>query len=99
MAALTVVTVDPDVPGWGHQQITAVTRQHRGHRLGLLVKAAMLEWLAETEPRLERIETYNAGSNQYMIAINEALGYAASGQFRSAELPVAALAGAALAGA
>jgi hypothetical protein len=29
-----------------------------------------------------------------MIAINEALGYAASGQFRSAELPVAALAGA-----
>ena len=94
MAALTVVTVDPDVPGWGHQQITAVTRQHRGHRLGLLVKAAMLDWLAETEPRLERIETWNAGSNQYMIAINEALGYAASGEFRSAELPVAALAGA-----
>ncbi len=61
MAALTVVTVDPDVPGWGHQQITAVTRPHRGHRLGLLVKTAMLDWLAETEPRLEHIETWNAG--------------------------------------
>ncbi len=94
MAALTVLTVDPDVPGWGHQQITAVTRAHRGHRLGLLVKAAMLDWLAETEPRLEHIETWNAGANQHMIAINEALGYAANGEFRSATLPVAALTGA-----
>lgn len=94
MAALTVVTVDPGVPGWGHQQITAVTRAHRGHRLGLLVKTAMLDWLAEAEPSLTHIQTWNAGSNQHMIAINEALGYAASGQFRSAELPVAALAGA-----
>ena len=92
MAALTVVTVDPDVPDWGHQQVTAVTRVHRGHRLGLLVKTAMLGWLAETEPRLEHIETWNAGSNQHMIAINESLGYAASGQFRSAELQVASLA-------
>jgi GNAT superfamily N-acetyltransferase len=92
MAALTVVTVDPDVPDWGHQQVTAVTRAHRGHRLGLLVKTAMLGWLAETEPRLEHIETYNAGANQHMIAINESLGYTARGHFRSAELRVASLA-------
>jgi hypothetical protein len=98
MAALTVVTVDPDVPDWGHQQITAVTKAHRGHRLGLLVKTAMLGWLAETEPRLEHIDTWNAGSNQHMIAINESLGYAASGQFRSAELRVASLSGTALRG-
>jgi GNAT superfamily N-acetyltransferase/RimJ/RimL family protein N-acetyltransferase len=90
MAALTVVTVDPDVPDWGHQQITAVTRAHRGYRLGLLVKTAMLGWLAETEPRLAHIETWNAGANEHMIAINESLGYAASGEFRSAELAVAA---------
>ena len=94
MAALTRVAIDPAYPAWGYQGITAVTRPHRGHRLGLLTKAAMLKWLMEAEPRLERIETWNAGSNQYMIAINEALGYAASGQFRSAELPVAALAAA-----
>jgi len=90
MAALTVVSVDPDVPAWGHQLITAVTRAHRGHRLGLLTKVAMLDWLAAAEPRLEHIETWNAGSNQHMIAINESLGYAARGQFRSAELPVTA---------
>jgi RimJ/RimL family protein N-acetyltransferase len=89
MAALTAVGVDPDVPDWGHQQITAVTRPHRGHRLGVLVKAAMLDWLAETEPQLEHIATWNAGSNQHMIAINESLGYTVRGQFRSAELQVA----------
>lgn len=86
MAALTVVAVDHEVPDWGHQMITAVTRRHRGHRLGLLVKTAMLDWLAENEPRLEHIETWNAGANQHMIAINESLGYTARGEFRSAEL-------------
>ena len=52
-----------------------MTRSHRGHRLGLLVKTAMLEWLAEAEPTLERIVTGNAATNEYMIAVNETLGY------------------------
>jgi RimJ/RimL family protein N-acetyltransferase len=75
MAALTQLQVDPDRPEWGHQGLTAVTRPHRGHRLGLLVKAAMLDWLAADEPKLAQVETGNASSNQHMIAVNEALGY------------------------
>ena len=75
MAAVTSVERDQDFPEWGHQQITAVIRKHRGHRLGLLVKAAMLDWLAVAEPGIERILTYNAAANQHMIAINEQLGY------------------------
>jgi RimJ/RimL family protein N-acetyltransferase len=75
LAALTQLEVDPDSPEWGHQGMTAVSRPHRGHRLGLLVKAAMLEWLADAEPQLERVETGNADANEHMIAINEALGY------------------------
>ena len=75
MAGLTQVFVDPGFPEWGHQGVTAVIRQHRGHRLGLLIKAAMLEWLATEEPKLERIATDNAAVNKYMIAVNEALGY------------------------
>jgi GNAT superfamily N-acetyltransferase len=75
MAAITQVFVSPEHPDWGQQGLTAVTRPHRGHRLGLLVKAEMMRWLAEAEPKLERIETGNADSNQHMIAINEALGY------------------------
>jgi GNAT superfamily N-acetyltransferase/RimJ/RimL family protein N-acetyltransferase len=75
MAAVTAVEPDQDNPEWGHQQLTAVIRKHRGHRLGLLVKTAMLDWLATAEPRLERIVTGNAAVNQHMIAINAALGY------------------------
>jgi GNAT superfamily N-acetyltransferase len=75
MAGLTQVFVDPEFPEWGHQGVTAVTRPHRGHRLGLLIKAAMLEWLATEEPKLERIATDNAATNEYMIAVNETLGY------------------------
>jgi GNAT superfamily N-acetyltransferase len=74
-AAVTEVAVDPADPGWGHQMLTGVTRAHRGHRLGLLVKIAMVEWLKAAEPQLERIQTWNAESNRYMIAVNEALGY------------------------
>jgi len=79
-AALTEVGVDPADPGWGHQMLTGVTREHRGHRLGLLVKTAMVEWLRAAEPQLERIQTWNAESNRYMIAVNEALGYTILGQ-------------------
>jgi GNAT superfamily N-acetyltransferase len=75
MAAVTRVTVDPEIPQWGRQLITAVTRQHRGHRLGLLVKAAMLDRLAAAEPAMARMVTWNAAANRHMIAINEALGY------------------------
>jgi GNAT superfamily N-acetyltransferase/RimJ/RimL family protein N-acetyltransferase len=75
MAAITDVETSPETPGWGQQLLTAVVRKHRGHRLGLLVKTAMLDWLAEAEPGLERIVTGNATTNRYMIAINSELGY------------------------
>jgi GNAT superfamily N-acetyltransferase len=80
LAALTEVMVDPADPGWGHQMVTAVIRKHRGHRLGLLVKIAMVDLLATEEPRVARIATWNTESNQHMIAINEALGYTILGQ-------------------
>ena len=90
MAAVTAVEADPDNPEWGHQLLTAVTRPHRGHRLGLLVKTAMLDWLAAAEPQLERIVTGNAAVNQHMIAINEQLGYELlEPPTQSYELPVA----------
>ena len=80
LAGLTEVAVDPADPGWAHQMLTGVTRAHRGHRLGLLVKVAMAEWLKAAEPQLERLQTWNAQSNQYMIAVNEALGYTILGR-------------------
>ncbi len=89
LAALTQVCVDPAVPEWGFQELTAVARPHRGHRLGLLVKLAMLDLLAAREPQVTHIDTGNADGNQHMIAINEQLGFREQGRWLSWELDVA----------
>jgi GNAT superfamily N-acetyltransferase len=75
MTAYSGVLINPEEPQWAFQQLTAVVRDHRGHRLGLLAKTAMLELLAAEEPQLEYILTGNAPTNSYMIAVNEQLGY------------------------
>jgi GNAT superfamily N-acetyltransferase len=88
-AALTQVFIDPDVTGWGYQGLTAVTREHRGHRLGLLLKVDMLEWLAEAEPERSQIVTSNSADNEHMIAVNEKLAHRVTDRFHSFEIDVA----------
>ena len=78
-AALSQLLTDPHAPGWGYQLMTAVTAPHRGHRLGLLVKAATHQWLVDTEPGVRRVVTSNSETNRHMIAINDALGYRPAG--------------------
>ena len=89
LVAITELHVDPQTPDWGHQELTVVARAHRGHRLGLLVKVAMLELLADHEPQLERIIIGNADVNEYMIAINTELGYQVLDHWLSWELTAA----------
>jgi GNAT superfamily N-acetyltransferase len=88
LAGMTQLGVDPLVPDCGFQELTVVARSHRGHRLGMLVKVAMLELLADHEPLLERIFTGNADANDHMIAINTELGFGVLGQWLSWELTV-----------
>jgi GNAT superfamily N-acetyltransferase len=57
------------------QQITLVLPEHRGHRLGLLVKLANLVRTWAAEPALSTIDTWNAQENTHMIAVNEAMGF------------------------
>jgi GNAT superfamily N-acetyltransferase/RimJ/RimL family protein N-acetyltransferase len=90
LAGLTQLGVDPAEPAWGFQELTAVARPHRGHRLGLLLKVAMLELLAEHEPQLTRIITGNADGNKHMIAINAELGFGVLDRWLSWEIAVAA---------
>ena len=71
----TVVAVESERPWWGWQYDTTVVPAHRGHRLGLLLKIAMVRWLAEEEPQLCTLDTWNATSNSYMVHVNEVLGY------------------------
>ncbi|WP_168929529.1 GNAT family N-acetyltransferase [Nocardioides sp. GY 10113] len=80
LAGQSVVAVEIDHPERGHQHDTSVVRSHRGHRLGLLLKAEMLRWLREEEPDLATIDTWNAESNDHMIGVNELLGYRVMGR-------------------
>ncbi len=89
MAGMTQLGVDPAYPSWGFQELTVVARPHRGHRLGLGVKVAMLDLLAEREPQLTSIITGNSDDNKHMIAINEALGFAVLDRWLFFEVEVA----------
>jgi GNAT superfamily N-acetyltransferase len=75
LAGHTVVAVEEERPWIGAQHDTSVLRAHRGHRLGLLLKAEMNLWLADVEPALRTVDTWNAESNDHMIAVNELLAY------------------------
>lgn len=61
------------VSQWG----TLVRADHRGRRLGLAVKVAGLQTLAEAHPGCTQVHTTNAEVNAQMIGINEALGFRA----------------------
>ena len=85
----TVVITHPLQPDVAGQGDTAVARHHRGHRLGLLLKIDMMRWLAQVEPQLKIIETWNNVDNKFMINVNEALGYRLSRIFNMYELKLA----------
>jgi GNAT superfamily N-acetyltransferase len=80
LAGHTVVVVDGERPELGEQHDTSVVRSHRGHRLGLLLKADMNLWLREVQPQIAEISTWNAESNDHMIGVNEAIGYRIMGR-------------------
>jgi GNAT superfamily N-acetyltransferase len=74
-AGYTGVGVDAERPWYATQYITSVRAEHRGHRLGVLLKIAMLRLLRDREPALRTVSTWNSPDNAHMIAVNETLGY------------------------
>ncbi|MHC6592193.1 GNAT family N-acetyltransferase [Arthrobacter sp. C152] len=79
LVAYTVLAWRPQVPGTLIQQDTLVAAAHRGHRLGMLVKAANLRRAQEKWPLARSVLTWNASENQHMLAINTALGFRPAG--------------------
>lgn len=88
LAGQSVVVVEGDRPQVAHQHDTSVVRAHRGHRLGVLLKTEMLRWLAEEQPQVETVDTWNAESNDHMIAVNRALGYEVIGRALAWQRPL-----------
>jgi GNAT superfamily N-acetyltransferase len=57
------------------QHDTLVTRPHRGHGLGMLMKLDNLLRLRAARPELVRVVTWNAEENRHMLDVNEASGF------------------------
>jgi len=57
------------------QQDTLVLREHRGHRLGWLLKVATTDLLLSERPGHPAVFTFNAEENRPMLDVNEALGF------------------------
>ncbi|MFY1689521.1 GNAT family N-acetyltransferase [Plantactinospora sp. WMMB782] len=77
LVAWTGIGMNVECDWHAFQQITLVEPAHRGHRLGTLIKVDNLRHIREYEPALRFVDTYNAAVNEYMISINEAVGFRA----------------------
>jgi GNAT superfamily N-acetyltransferase len=75
MVAWTVIAGDNDNPTHAWQNITIVDPDHRGHRLGMIVKLENLRYTLGLRPELAGIDTFNASANRHMLAINETMGF------------------------
>ena len=88
-AGFTEVTYDPKVPHLIWQQGTGVVAKHRGHKLGLWMKAVMLERILREWTEAKYVRTGNANENQWMLAINTQLGFRHAWSNTMWQLPVA----------
>jgi GNAT superfamily N-acetyltransferase len=91
IAGFTEVVVPGTAPARAAQYDTAVVPEHRGNRLGILVKAEMLQWLRAERPDIREIETDNADDNSHMLAVNEELGFRRLREYREYQADVADL--------
>ncbi|HLL69349.1 MAG TPA: GNAT family N-acetyltransferase [Micromonosporaceae bacterium] len=75
LVALTSLFVFDGVPQHADQMITLVDPDHRGHRLGMMIKIENLRYTVAEQPAVRTVDTWNATTNNFMISINEAMGF------------------------
>lgn len=71
----TVLERRAEKPDTVYQEDTLVLSAHRGHRLGMWLKAANLLAVSDAWPDARQIYTWNAEENRHMLAVNVELGF------------------------
>jgi GNAT superfamily N-acetyltransferase len=79
LVGFTELSAPPERTRPVDQGDTLVMREHRGHRLGMLLKVSNLKHLEEVRPGHPSVITFNAEENRYMLAVNEAVGFVPAG--------------------
>jgi GNAT superfamily N-acetyltransferase len=75
LAGYTELSVPVETSRGIEQRDTIVMREHRGHRLGMLLKIANIQHLQDRHPGHPEITTFNAEENRFMLDVNEAVGF------------------------
>lgn len=79
LVGLTTITVLAHRADVVFQDDTLVLQEHRGNKLGLLIKVANMERLTEQFPDARIIYTWNAPENRYLLTVNQQLGFQTAG--------------------
>jgi len=79
LAGFTQLAVPDDATLPVMQGDTLVLREHRGHRLGWLLKVVGIERVERDLPGRPSIITFNAEENRPMLDVNEAVGFVGVG--------------------
>jgi GNAT superfamily N-acetyltransferase len=88
VAGFNMLTAYPDEPTSIDVWDTGVPRAHRGHGLGLRLKAAASLWVLEERPDTRRVLTFNNNENEWMLAVNRTMGYRPVVDFHGYEFAV-----------
>ncbi len=77
LVGYTELSIPPEPHRAVSQEDTIVMREHRGHKLGMLLKVANLSQLEKLHPGHPSVTTFNAEENRHMLDVNEAVGFVA----------------------